>query len=210
MPRSDVRVTRRALLARMGCAGLALPLAACDDDTAWYGKDVTGLLPDLRFAMTRAQDGARVTEADYQGQVVALFFGFTFCPDVCPMTLSNLASVVEQLGEDAERLSILFVTVDPERDTPAVMAEYAAAFTPRADGLIGTPDQLARLARRLKVTYRIAPYDPGDSDYDVSHGKSVYLFDAEGEARVMWPTFDTLEADIGGATDDVGRVMRGA
>lgn len=208
MARIDGRFTRRAVLARMSAAGLVLPLAGCGDDD-WYGKDVSALLPDLSFTMTRASDGARVTKADYEGRLVALFFGFTFCPDICPMTLSNLAAVVDSLGEDAERLSILFVTVDPERDTPAVMAEYTAAFTPRADGLIGTPDQLARLARRFKVTYKVAPHDPGDAQYDVSHGKSVYVFDAQGEARVMWPAFDTLEADIAGATGDLRRIMRG-
>ncbi len=207
MGRSDVTMSRRALLGRMGCAGLALSLAACDD-AGWYGTDVTGLLPDLSFSMARAQDGARVTQADYEGQVVALFFGFTFCPDICPMTLANLSAVAEQLAEDAAKLSILFVTVDPGRDTPAVMTEYTSAFTPRADGLIGTPDQLARLARRLKVTYRIAPHEPGDMEYDVSHGKSVYVFDESGEARVLWPGFDTLEADIAGATADLRRVMR--
>jgi protein SCO1/2 len=208
MARIDGRFTRRAVLARMSAAGLVLPLVGCGDDD-WYGKDVSALLPDLSFTMTRASGGARVTEADYEGRLVALFFGFTFCPDICPMTLSNLAAVVDSLGEDADRLSILFVTVDPERDTPAVMAEYTAAFTPRADGLIGTPDQLARLARRFKVTYKVEPHDPGDAQYDVSHGKSVYVFDAQGEARVMWPAFDTLEADIAGATGDLRRIMRG-
>ncbi|MET4103289.1 protein SCO1/2 [Roseovarius sp. MBR-78] len=194
------------MLGRIGCAGLVLPLAACDDEV-WYGKDVTGLLPDLSFTMIRAQDGARVTQDDYKGQVVALFFGFTFCPDICPMTLSNLSAVLEQLGERAAKLSILFVTVDPDRDTPEIMAEYVGAFTPRADGLIGTPNQLARLARRIKVTYKIAPHEADDMTYDVSHGKSVYVFDAQGEARVMWPSFDTLETNTAGATADIRRIM---
>ena len=199
-------MSRRSFLGRVGSTGLTLPLAACDD-AGWYGEEVSGLLPDLSFTMTRAQDGTRVTQADYEGQVVALFFGFTFCPDICPMTLSNLSAVVDQLGEVAAKLSILFVTVDPERDTPELMAEYVAAFTPRADGLVGTPNQLARLARRLKVTYKIAPHQPGDMSYDVSHGKAVYVFDAQGEARVIWPGFDTVKADISGATGDIRRVM---
>lgn len=199
-------MTRRALLRRMGSAGLVVPLAACNE-AGWYGENVSGLLPDLSFTMTRAQNGTNVTQADYEGQVVALFFGFSFCPDICPMTLSNLSAVVDQLGEDAAKLSILFVTVDPERDTPEVMTEYAAAFTPCVDGLIGTPNQLARLARRLKVTYKIEPHQPDDLTYDVSHGKSVYVFDAQGDARVIWPGFDTLQADIAGATGDIRRVM---
>ncbi|MGI3212701.1 SCO family protein [Roseovarius tibetensis] len=198
-------ISRRAAL-RLGAVGLAMPLMGCGDG-GWYGTDVSGLLPDLSFRMTRASDGKVVTQGDYVGQVVALFFGYTFCPDICPMTLSNLAAVAERLGTDAENLSILFVTVDPERDTPDVMARYTAAFTSRASGLRGTDNQLARLARRFKVTYKVAPHAPRDVDYAVSHGKSVYVFDAQAQARVMWPSFDTLEADIGGAVGDVRRVM---
>lgn len=193
---------------RLGLAGLALPLAGCEDD--WYGKNVTGLLPDLAFRMTRAGDGAEVTQFDYRGQAVALFFGFTFCPHICPMTMSNLAAVAGRLGAGAQDLSILFATVDPERDTAEVLADYTTAFTPRADGLRGTENQLARLARRYKVTYKRAPHDSGDMTYEVSHGKSVYVFDGRGDARVMWPAFDTLEADIDGAAGDIDRVMRGA
>lgn len=183
-------------------------LAGCGSDR-WYGKDVTGILPDLDFALTRAGDGQAVTEEDYKGQIVALFFGFTFCPDICPMTLSNLAAVVDRLGQDAEDFSILFVTVDPERDTLPVLAEYTSAFTLRAAGLRGTPDQLARLARRLKVTYRVEPHPDGARDYDVSHGKSVYVFDRSGAARVLWPEFDTLQADVAAASEDVQRLIAG-
>lgn len=205
MAPTEPRPGRRAVLAG-GLACLALPLAACGKDE-FYGKDVTGVLPDLDFTLTRAGDGARVTEADYRGQVVALFFGYTSCGDVCPLTLANLAGVVERLGDRADALSILFVTVDPERDTPEVMADFVAAFTPRADGLRGTPDQLARLTRRLRVTYK-AEDDGGEAeDYDVSHGKSVYLFGPEGEARVLWTQFDTLQPDIDAATGDVRRLL---
>ena len=186
-----------------------MPLAGCDEDGGWYGTDVSGLLPDLTFSMTRARDGALVTEADYRGQVVALFFGYTFCPDICPMTLSNLAAVMESVGPQAQQVSILFVTVDPERDTLPTLAEYVSAFTPRAHGLRGTDNQLARLTRRFKVTYKIAAHAPGDTRYAVSHGKSVYVFDKAGEAQVMWPQFDTLEADIEGGASDLRRIIKG-
>ncbi|PTX41867.1 protein SCO1/2 [Allosediminivita pacifica] len=188
--------------------GGAAALTGCRTET-WYGKDVTGILPDLDFALTSAQDRQAVTEADYHGRIVALFFGFTFCPDICPMTLSNLAGVADRLGEDAENFSILFVTVDPERDTLPILADYAAAFTPRAAGLRGTPDQLARLARRLKVTYKVEPHPEGARDYAVSHGKSVYVFDRSGAARVLWPEFDTLQADVAAATEDIQRLITG-
>ena len=205
MARIERTLTRRTAL-RLGLGGALLPLAGCED-AGWYGKDVTGLLPDLSFAMTRAGDGAPVTEATYRGQVVALFFGFTFCPDICPMTLSNLSAVMDALGAQAQEVTILFVTVDPQRDTLPVLSEYVSAFTPRAQGLRGTDNQLARLARHLKVTYKIDTTGPDDPDYAVSHGKSVYVFDATGAARVMWTAFDTLEADIGAATGDLRRVI---
>ncbi len=207
MPRSDRLATRRDIL-RLALAGALSPLSACDDG-GWYGKDVTGLLPEMAFAMTRARDGAAVTEADYRGQVVAMFFGFTFCPDICPMTLANLSAVLDRLGDDAEAITVLFVTVDPLRDTLPAMADYVSAFTPRAQGLRGTDNQLARLARRLKVTYRVDRPGPDKPDYAVSHGKSVYIFDATGAARVMWPQFDTTDADIDAATRDLRRLLSG-
>ena len=206
MARSEPSLPRRAAL-RLGLGAALWPLVACDDEDGWYGTDVSGLLPDLAFSMTRARDGVAVTEADYRGQAVALFFGYTFCPDICPMTLSNLAGVMEALGPGAQQVTILFVTVDPERDTPETTAEYVAAFTPRAEGLRGTDNQLARLARRFKVTYKVPPHAPGDTDYAVSHGKSVYVFDKTGAARVLWPQFDTLEADIDAAAGDLRRVI---
>jgi protein SCO1/2 len=191
---------------RLGVGGLALPVLGCRDE-AVFGKDVSGLLPDLAFTMTRADDGRTVTEKDYRGQVSALFFGFTSCPDVCPLTLANLSLVADGLGARAGDLSVLFVTVDPERDTPEALARYIGSFTPRADGLRGTPDQLARLARRFKVTYKIADHAPGAEDYGVTHGMSVYLFDRTGAARQLWPGFSAATADIDAATRSVARLI---
>lgn len=200
-------VTRRGAL-RLGVgSATALALAGCRDDS-WYGLDVAGTLPDLSFSLTRARDNTAVSEIDYRRQVVALFFGFTFCPDVCPTTLANLSAVVDELGAAAQGLSILFVTVDPERDSPDVLAEYAASFTDRVDALYGTDNQLARLTRALRVTVKIEPHEPGARDYNVSHGKSVYIFGPQGDARLIWPQFDTLEADITAATSDIRRLLR--
>ena len=201
----DELITRRRLL-HFGLAGLSLPLVGCGESD-FYGVDVDGVLPDLSFRMTRARDGKEVTEADCRGQVVALFFGYTYCPDICPMTLANLTALAERMGEGARRLSILFVTVDPERDTLPALADYMAAFSPRVDGLRGTANQLARLTRRFKVTYKVASHAPDETYYAVSHGKSVYVFDGQGEARVMWPEFDTSDADIAGAERDLSRVL---
>lgn len=208
MARSERAAIHRRGVLRLGLAGLVLPLAGCGEK-GWYGKDVTGLLPDLSFELTRAVDGAEVTQSDYRGQTVALFFGYTFCPDICPMTMANLTAVAERLQGKSQELTILFVTVDPERDTRQMLVEYSAAFGPRSVALRGTENQLVRLARRYKTTYKIAAHAPGAKDYAVSHGKSVYVFDEEGEARLLWPEFDTAEADIAGAVSDVQRLIGG-
>ena len=202
MARSDP--ARRRLLAGLGATALLPALAACRDE-GWHGVDVSGTLPDLAFRMTRATDRREVTEADYRGQVVALYFGYTFCPDICPMTLANLAQVADRLGDRAEDFSILFVTVDPARDTPEVLTNYVSAFTPRAEALRGGANRLQSLTRRYRVTYKVRPDAPGG--YTVSHGPSVYLFDRSGEARVMLTRFDTAGADIAGATADIRRIM---
>lgn len=203
MPRSEIsRGRRRTLQLLAGGAALSI-LPACKSDAGWSGIDVTGTLPDLSFTMTRARDGKTVTEADYRGQVTALFFGFTFCPDICPMTLANLAIVADELGKRASDLSILFVTVDPARDTREVLTDYVSYFTPRATGLRGTENQLTSLTRRYKVTYRVGEGE----NYTVSHGKSVYLFDQTGAARVMLPDFETAEADTDGLAVDIRRLL---
>lgn len=205
----DIKALDRRVFLRTVLGGTAvLALTACGAaQRDWYGTGVTGTLPDMSFSMTRAADMQSVGAADYRGQVVALFFGYTFCPDVCPMTLANLTAVAEVLGAQAKQFTVLFVTVDPERDTPTQLAAYVDNFTSRAEGLIGTDNQLARLTRRLRVTIKIADHAPGATDYAVSHGKSVYIFDQEGKARVLWPTFDTLAADIDGAASDVSTII---
>ena len=202
-------VSRRRVLHLCAGGPLALALSGCRDED-WYGVDVAGTLPDLELTMTRARDGSTVTEDDFRGRAVALFFGFTFCPDVCPLTLANLTAVADALGPKADELAIVFVTVDPERDTLDDLGRYVAAFTERATGLRGDPNQLAALARRLRVTYKVAPHDEGETDYAVSHGKSVYIFGPDGEARLMWPEFDSSKADITAAAADLDRLIGGA
>ncbi len=199
---------RRRVLCGLAGGAAALALPGCRDGAEeWYGIDVAGTLPDLAFAMTRAEDGAAVTEEAYRGQVVALFFGYTYCPDICPLTLSNLAALADALGPAAEGLSILFVTVDPERDTRQVLARYAAAFGDRVTALRGDENRLASLARRYRVTYKVAEHEPGEDYYAVSHGTSVYVFDAQGDARLIWPDFHTAGADIEAAAGDLSRLI---
>lgn len=197
------RPTRRAILA--GGAAL-LALAACKQDAPWHSVDVRHTLPDLAFTLTRAADGKTVTAADYRGKVVMLFFGYTFCPDVCPLTMANLTEVLKRMGNAADAVQVLFVTVDPTRDTLPVLAAYAASFDPRATGLRGTDNQLAVLARRYRVTYSVLPAQ-GSRPYTVVHGPSVYVFDRTGAARLMVPKFYDATADLAGVTADMVRLV---
>ncbi|MGF1455621.1 MAG: SCO family protein [Alphaproteobacteria bacterium] len=125
------------------------------------------------------QSGATVTEESWPGQFRFLYFGFTYCPDICPTALLSMANVLDQLGPLSGRVQPIFITVDPERDTPEALAAYVAAFHPRFVGLSGTPAQIEAAARAYQVTYeRVAR--PGSSDYLVDHSSIIYLMDPDG------------------------------
>ena len=129
---------------------LALLLTGCSKPS-WHMTDISGAMPRLDFRMTA--EGKPVSGEDYRGKVVALFFGYTHCPDVCPATLANLTDMAAKLN--SPDLRILFVTVDPDRDTDTVMSDYAKAFSPQVVGLRATPNQLANLARTYRVAYDV-------------------------------------------------------
>jgi protein SCO1/2 len=173
---------RIASIVRRAAAILGVVLlAGCGRDAPWYGTNITGVMPPLAFAMTRASDGAAVSAKDFRGKVVLLYFGYTNCPDICPTTLANIAGALTKLGARAKDVRVLFVTVDPNRDTLAVLKTYVKAFSPEMVGLRGTPDAIARLARRYRVAYTVDPGPP----YEVSHSSAVFFFDASGHARVV-------------------------
>ena len=184
----------------------AMALAGCQDDVKWHATNITGALPALAFSMTRAADDKAVTEADYKGDVVLLYFGYTFCPDVCPTTLTNLAEVLKKLGPQAEHVRVLFVTVDPNRDSLPVMKTYAAAFAPEVDGLRGTPDALAALARRYRVSYSVTPETKGHP-YEVTHSSAIYVFDQTGAARLLVTGMSAAKPDIDGTVADLRRLI---
>ncbi len=189
----------------MGGLSLAA-LGGCGGNTRWHAMDVSGSSPPLRLAMTRVSDGKPVTEADYRGRIVLLYLGYTYCPDVCPTTLTNVADVLKRLGPEARQVRVLFVTVDPERDTPKVLATYVAHFGPRFEGLRGTPDQLAALARRYRLLYSVAPGDR-DHPYKVSHSSALYVFDGSGAARLLVPSLGSTTPDIAGTATDLRRLV---
>jgi protein SCO1/2 len=187
-------------------AGLALALlAGCGDGAKWHAVDVSGSLPRLSFALTRSKDGKRVTEADYRGRVVLLYFGYTQCPDECPTTLANAAAILTRLGAAAQSVRMIFVTVDPSRDTAPVLSAYASNFAPEIEGLRGTPDELAALARRCRVLYSVTPATR-DHPYEVTHSAGVYVFDRRGGARLI-ALLDSTKPDIAGTAADLQRLL---
>ncbi|WP_424137713.1 SCO family protein [Roseomonas chloroacetimidivorans] len=122
--------------------------------------------------------GRAVTERDFAGKPSAVFFGFTFCPDVCPTTLANMTAQMDALGPDADRINWLLISVDHERDTPQVLAQYLEPFDSRIVGLTGTEQQVEGAARSFQVQYRRVPLEGGG--YTMDHSASVFLLDAAG------------------------------
>jgi protein SCO1/2 len=128
-------------------------------------------------------NGQRRTLEDFKGKVVVLFFGFTHCPDACPTTLSELSTVARELGPDAERLQVLVVTVDPERDTPEVLRQYVPSFDPGFLGLYGTPEETSAAAKEFKVFFQKQPQAGGS--YSVDHSAGTFVLDKEGRLRLF-------------------------
>lgn len=171
-------------------------LLACTPPT-FKAVDITGASYARDFALESAAGGRR-TLADFRGKVVVVFFGFTQCPDVCPTTLSDLAEVKKRLGPDGERLQAIFITVDPERDTPALLSQYVPGFDPSFIGLYGTPEQTAATAREFKVFYQKVPGKTPTS-YTIDHTAGTYVFDKEGRVRLFirhGAPIDDIVADL--------------
>jgi protein SCO1/2 len=196
---------RLAIGTLMVCALLLVGGAA----KAWNSDDMTGTLPALQFTMTRASDGKTVTAADYKGKIVLLYFGYTFCPDVCPTTLLNLTTMLKSMGKTADDVRVLFVTVDPNRDTLAVLKQYAEAFAPQVVGLRGTPDQLATLAKRYRVSYSVTPAHDG-KPYEVTHGAAVYVFNRAGDIKLLFTGLSTQTTKLQPLTADLKAMVAGA
>ena len=170
-------------------------LSACHSHAPrpWRLTDVRDHLPDLRFRLVGGGDRA-VTAHQFRGENVLLYFGYTHCPDACPLTMTHLHGVMVDLGPLAKDVRILFVSVDPARDTPQVVQEYAAAFDPRAIGLTGDMREIEALAKRYRVAFKRGPDLPGGG-YEVTHSSAIYVCDTRGRARLIASPADT-DADI--------------
>jgi protein SCO1/2 len=172
---------------RFFALAFALLLAGCGRPP-FHMTDIAGGMPRLDFHLMRASDGAPVNGASYRGKVVALYFGYSHCPDICPTTLANLADMLSKVKNP--NVAVLFVTVDPDRDTLPVLKQYAAAFSPQMEGLRGSGNELADLARRYRVAYSVKKAPP----YEVMHSNAVFFFDRDGKARLVTTTTDDTAA----------------
>lgn len=183
--------------ARMAVALSLLLLAGCfSEDEQWNAKDISSLMPDLQFDLIRS-NGNAVRAEDLSGEVRLVFFGFTHCPDVCPTTMVQLKQAIEQMPEELQKdVRIVFVSVDPKRDTPEQLASYESFFGDRVIALTGSEPQLRELAKRYRTTFGYGTPDE-NGHYDVSHSSAVYVFDEQGKARLLirdgLPTADIRE-----------------
>jgi protein SCO1/2 len=172
---------------------LAALLAGCSSPDApkFRSTDITGADFGKELALT-GHDGKPRTLADFRGKAVVLFFGFTHCPDVCPTTLADAAGAMKKLGKDAERVQVVMVTVDPERDTPEVLSKYVPAFDPRFLGLYGDAAATQRAAKEFKIFYE--KRKAGDS-YSVDHSGQSYVIDPQGRLR-LFVRHDRIAQDL--------------
>lgn len=181
----------------LAALALALALTACESAYRFNGVDISGkdYGPALRLT---DQHGQARSIADFRGKVVAVFFGYTQCPDVCPTNLALFKTLLTKLGPDADRVAVIFVTVDPERDSSAQLKTYMNAFDPRFIALRGTPEETASVAKAFNVIYA-KQGDVASGRYSVDHTASTYLFDAQGKTRLLehyGETPERLEADL--------------
>jgi protein SCO1/2 len=163
----------------------AAQLAGCDRGAPapqFKLTDVSGADFGKELNLTD-HNGKPRTLADFRGKVVTVFFGFTHCPDACPTTLVEMAGVMKELGADADRLQVLFVTVDPERDTQKVLAQYVPSFHPGFLGLYGDAEATARAAKAFKVYYQKRPVE--GRGYSVDHSAGTFILDREGRVRLF-------------------------
>ncbi|MCH9828888.1 MAG: SCO family protein [Gammaproteobacteria bacterium] len=188
-------------------AMLLLGLAtACSRDEGFHAKSIAGLMPPLEFSLT-SDEGNAASAQDTAGKIRLLFFGYTSCPDICPVTLGRLGAVIQGLPEERrEQVRVLFVSVDPQRDSVAKLHAYVDYFGDQVIGLRGPEPALRKLAQRYRTTFGYG--DPDETGfYEVSHSSGIYVFDGSGAARLLFRSDDPLAAmqdDLRQLLDEAG------
>jgi protein SCO1/2 len=163
---------------------VALALAGCDQGKKGFNSvDISGASYAHDFRLKDPHGNVR-SLVDFRGKVVVVFFGFAQCPDVCPTTLADLAEIKKRLGKDGDQLQVIFITLDPERDTPQVLAPYVAAFDPSFIGLAGTPEETIAVAKEFKIFFQKVPGKTATS-YTLDHTAGSFVFDRDGHVRLF-------------------------
>ncbi len=185
--------------------GAASLIAACSPQQAAFASvDVTGAEYAKNFELTDHNGQVRRIQ-DFAGKVVVMFFGYTQCPDVCPTTMTELAEVKKALGKDGDRLQALFVTVDPQRDTPEVLKGYMANFDPSFLALTTTPEKLVELAKEYKIYFKKVD-GKTPSSYTMDHSAGSYVYDTKGQLRL----FTRYGSGPKALTDDIRILLKQA
>lgn len=169
----------------LACLGMATPIDSALAETQFYST--RSHLPDLKFEL-QYTDEQRLSEQQFKQKVVLVYFGYTYCPDVCPTTMAELALMKSMLSEQQQaQVQVIFISVDPHRDTPARLEKYLEAFGLGAIGLSGTEKEIAAIAKRYRVAYQIEkPKNPNNPElYDVMHAEGIYVFDTNGKAAFL-------------------------
>jgi protein SCO1 len=184
-------------------AGMLLVLTACSESPrGWHGTPLPDDFPTLQFEL-HTGSAEPLTERDFEEQLTLLFFGYLSCPDVCPATMAKLRDALANLPEaDAARVRVLFVSVDPARDTPERLAAYAAHFGPAFTAASNSPDQLRRLTSRYGSSFQLE--ESTGQHYLVAHGSQILAFDGSGQARLMLPH----DADVDALQRDIRRLLQ--
>lgn len=182
MPRRTILIFAAAvLLIALGIAGFALVSQRAHQPLSSGVALVGG-----PFSLVD-QDGKRVTEKDFLGKYMLVFFGYTFCPDVCPTELQVMTAALDQMGPEAEKIQPVFISIDPERDTPQVLKAYVGNFGPRLIGLTGTPEEVAAVAKAYRVYYAKAGNASSATDYLMDHSSIIYLMGPDGRFVTHMP-----------------------
>ncbi|MDD2834388.1 MAG: SCO family protein [Methylotenera sp.] len=180
-----MNILSRKLLSQLGLGLLLIGLAACkpaNQSNDFLATDITGVDFGRNLSLTDHHGNPR-NLSDFKGKVVALFFGYTHCPDVCPTTMVDLKHATKLLGARANELQVIFVTVDPERDTQQVLATYIPAFDPSFIGLHGSKEEIAAVLKDFKI-FAAKVENKGRSGYTIDHSAGIYVFDKTGQVRL--------------------------